>query len=385
VTHRRLLGAIVLAAAGLRLWGIGFGLPHPMTRPDEEFLIGKALGIFGDYNPHFFEWPSLYFYVVHAVLRVVYWAGRLAGSYRDTSDFIQASGADPAWIYLTLRLMSATAGTATVLVVHGICRVLLDRRTAAIAAFLLAVAYLHVRDSHFGVLDVPLTLLVVVTVRVLAAAWVSPRPVVPLICAGVTAGLASSIKYNAAALLAPCGVAAALKLAEASRLDRVRMLAAGVGCLLLFVAAFVAGSPYVVLDSAGFREGIGAQVTRLSGGHGIAIANVWRQHLTFSLWHGVGGPVLVAAALGLAYLTWRDWRRRRSWRRSRSHTSPSSAAGTRRSSGTRRRWCRSSACSRRRQCRRPRAGAARPHPQRRRWPSCWRCRRRSSRCGSIGC
>jgi len=309
VTQPRLLGAILLAAAWLRLWGIGFGLPHPMTRPDEEFLIGKALGIFSDYNPHFFEWPSLYFYVVHAVFRIVYWAGYLAGTYRDTNHFVQASVADPAWIYLTLRLMSAIAGTATVLVVHGICRVLFDRWTAAVAAFFLAVAYLHVRDSHFGVLDVPLTLLVAVTVRVLAAAWISPRPMVLLLCAGVVAGLASSIKYNAAALLAPCGVVTALKLIEASRPERARVLAAGIGCLLLFAAAFVLGSPYVVLDPDGFREGIGAQVTRLSGGHGIAVANVWRQQLTFSLWYGVGGPVLVASALGLAYLTWLDWRR----------------------------------------------------------------------------
>ena len=309
MTRPRLLGAILLAAASLRLWGIGFGLPHLMTRPDEEFLIGKALGIFNDYNPHFFEWPSLYIYIVHAVFRVVYWAGRLAGTYRDTSDFVQASSADPAWIYLTLRLMSATAGTATVLVVHGICRVLFDRGTAVIAAFLLAVAYLHVRDSHFGVLDVPLTLVVAATVRILAAAWVSPRPIVPLVIAGVTAGLASSIKYNAAALLVPCGLVTALKLIEAPRPERARVLAAGIGCLLLFVVAFVLGSPFVVLDPEGFREGIGAQLTRLSGGHGIAVANVWRQHVTLSLWYGVGGPVLVASAVGLAYLTWRDWRR----------------------------------------------------------------------------
>lgn len=305
----RILAASVLAAAGLRLWGIGFGLPHPMTRPDEEFLIGKAMGFFsGDFNPHFFEWPSLYFYVVHAILRGVYGLGYLTGAYRDTTEFVQASAADPAWIYMTLRLMSAAAGVATVVVVHGICRVLLDRRVASIAAVLLAVAYLHVRDSHFGVLDVPLTLLIAVTIRFLATAWVSARAGLPLAMAGAAAGLASSVKYNAAALLVPCAATVCMKAFYGRPWRRGKVLMGGVACLALFAAAFLAGSPYVLLDSEAFREGIDAQVTRLTGGHGIAIANVWTQHLTFSLWYGVGGPVLLASGVGLAALIRRDWR-----------------------------------------------------------------------------
>ena len=305
----RILAAVVLAAAGLRLWGIGFGLPHPMTRPDEEFLIGKAMGFFsGDFNPHFFEWPSLYFYVVHAVLRVVYGVGYLTGVYRDTNEFVQISAADPAWIYLTLRSMSAAAGVATVVVVHGICRVLLDRRTASIAAALLAVAYLHVRDSHFGVLDVPLTLLIAIAIRFLATAWVSSRPGLSLALAGTAAGLASSVKYNAAALLVPCAATVCLKVFYERPDRRGNVLLGGLACIALFAAAFLAGSPYVLLDYEAFREGIDAQVTRLTGGHGIAIANVWTQHLTFSLWYGVGGPVLLAAGFGLVALAQRNWR-----------------------------------------------------------------------------
>ena len=305
----RILAAVVLAAAGLRLWGIGFGLPHPMTRPDEEFLIGKAMGFFsGDFNPHFFEWPSLYFYVVHAVLRVVYGVGYLTGVYRDTNEFVQISAADPAWIYLTLRSMSAAAGVATVVVVHGICRVLLDRRTASIAAALLAVAYLHVRDSHFGVLDVPLTLLIAIAIRFLATAWVSSRPGLSLALAGTAAGLASSVKYNAAALLVPCAATVCLKVFYERPDRRGNVLLGGLACIALFAAAFLAGSPYVLLDYEAFREGIDAQVTRLTGGHGIAIANVWTQQLTFSLWYGVGGPVLLAAGPGLVALAQRNWR-----------------------------------------------------------------------------
>ena len=34
--------ALTVLAAGLRLWGIDTGLPHLMTRPDEEVLLFKT-------------------------------------------------------------------------------------------------------------------------------------------------------------------------------------------------------------------------------------------------------------------------------------------------------------------------------------------------------
>ena len=51
-------------AAFLRLWGIGFGLPDDF-HPDEPTVIETAfrMASFGDLNPHFFTWPSLFFYL----------------------------------------------------------------------------------------------------------------------------------------------------------------------------------------------------------------------------------------------------------------------------------------------------------------------------------
>ena len=55
-------------AAGLRLWGINFGLPA-LYRPDEDVTVGRAMGIFhGVLNPHFADWPHLYFYLAAAWL-----------------------------------------------------------------------------------------------------------------------------------------------------------------------------------------------------------------------------------------------------------------------------------------------------------------------------
>ena len=39
------LGLILALAAGLRIWGMSYGLPHPMARPDEQKLIGRAVAM----------------------------------------------------------------------------------------------------------------------------------------------------------------------------------------------------------------------------------------------------------------------------------------------------------------------------------------------------
>lgn len=298
-----ILLALLILGAALRLWGIGFGLPYPMTRPDEEFIVSVALRFFsGDFNPRFFEWPSLYFYVVHAVFRLIYLVGHLTGAFADTGAFIEAAGNNPTLLHMTLRLMSATAGVLTLLVVHGLAKALFDRTTALCATAFLAVAYLHVRDSHFGVLDVPLTLIVMSTIWLLCRAWQRPEAMVAWTSAGVCAGLATSVKYNAAALLVPALVVGALALADAGPVNRPRILAGVVALVSAFAATFLAGSPYVLLDYDTFREGLGAQVVRLTEGHGIRIEQVWMRHLTFSLWHGLGFPVLGAALAGAALL-----------------------------------------------------------------------------------
>lgn len=296
--------AIFLAGLALRLWGIRFGLPHPMARPDEEFIVSVALRFFsGDFNPHFFEWPSLYFYVVHAALRIA----SLAGTYPDTAAFVGSVTRDPGWVHLMLRLFSVAAAMATLAIVHRLGRRLFDRTTGLVAAAFLAIAYLHVRDSHFGVLDVPLTMLIVLAVALLARAGRDEAPLRWFAAAGLVAGLASSIKYNASALIVPALATGAITLID-ERAGRGRTVA-GLGLFAAaFAGGFVAGTPYALLDWPAFRDGMAAQVVRLTEGHGIRIERVWQRHLTFSLFYGVGWPVLAAAVAGIGRLAFVDWR-----------------------------------------------------------------------------
>jgi len=44
-TCRAILVLVITAGAILRLWGLRFGFPHPVARPDKEVIVDTALGV----------------------------------------------------------------------------------------------------------------------------------------------------------------------------------------------------------------------------------------------------------------------------------------------------------------------------------------------------
>ena len=62
------LAAVLTLALALRVWALDFGLPHTLTRPDEDAVVSVALRFFQrNLDPGFFDWPSLFMYVVAVV------------------------------------------------------------------------------------------------------------------------------------------------------------------------------------------------------------------------------------------------------------------------------------------------------------------------------
>src|SRR2546430_213899 len=144
---RAAISGLFLFGLGLRLWGINFGLPA-LYRPDEDVTVGRAVGILhGIIDPHFASWPHLYFYLAAAWLAPL----QLLGLVSD-----QASG------YLGVRVLDALLGSLTVLVAFEFGRHAYGWLAGFTGAAAIAVAFLHVRDSHFGTLDIPLTLAITV-------------------------------------------------------------------------------------------------------------------------------------------------------------------------------------------------------------------------------
>ncbi|TMB71597.1 MAG: phospholipid carrier-dependent glycosyltransferase [Chloroflexi bacterium] len=274
-----------VVAAGLRLWGINFGLPA-LYRPDEDVTVGRAMGIFhGILDPHFADWPHLYFYVAAAWLAPF----RLIGLVQD-----QASG------YLWVRVLDALLGSLTVLLVFEFGRRAYGWLAGFLGASALAVAFLHVRDSHFATLDIPLTLTCVATLYI-AYRTIQARGARPLLLNGIALGITASLKYNGALVFAGIAAAQALRAcAERSRfpqiLARLALIAA------IGVATLAITSPFLVLDPGMTQHGIGYIFQHL--GKATAPAIGWVQ-LSLALWSGIDPVLVLLAIAGVAYAAWR--------------------------------------------------------------------------------
>src|SRR6266545_2848609 len=228
-----------------------FGMPHVQARPDELVVGGIAIDFLrGDLNPHFWDYPTLFMYVLAVCDYAYYLFGRAAGWFRSPDHFLSVWKLYWTPIFIIARVVSAIAGTLTVMVVHRISARLFDRLTAGVAALFLALAFLHVRDSHFGVTDITMTFCVMLSFLYLARAVLEDRTRLFAV-AGAVAGAGASIKYNVALMVAPLAAAAfvAARGRWRTTANRVAWFA------LLFVAAFVAGSPFSVLEPHSFFAG----------------------------------------------------------------------------------------------------------------------------------
>ena len=305
-THRPWgLYAAVAVAVALRVWGLSFGMPHPEARPDESVLIALALDVLrGDLNPEFFNYPSLFIYVLAGLYGLLYLAARASGLVISVDHFAATMAADPTPLYLCARLLSVACGAATVVVVYLLGRRLHSHRTGLVAAWLLAVNYLHVRESHFGVTDVPLTLLTAAAVTAAARASVTARTR-DFGIAGAIAGLAVSTKYNAVLLALPLLEAATA--ASSGRLPRALARATVAGVAM--IATALAATPFAVLDWATFQRDVLFEMRHLQVGHaGVDLGRGWIRHALFTLPLGTGVPALIAAAMGAVLFV-----RRRPW------------------------------------------------------------------------
>jgi 4-amino-4-deoxy-L-arabinose transferase-like glycosyltransferase len=297
-----LLGLILLVAFAVRFWGISFGLPHTEARPDERAIIDVTRSFLsGNFTPYFFDYPWLYMWVLTALYLLYSLWGIITGTFHSVAEFVASW--PTAWIpfFLINRSLAAVLGAVTVIPVFWIGRRLWDDATGLLAAFFLALTFLHVRDSHFGTTDTMMTLFIVLSIAYLVEAEISGRRL-HFALAGLMAGLAAATKYNALVLPISMVMSQALH-ASASPGGRLkafvdkRML--GYGAALS--VAFAIGVPFVVFDFARFRLSMEQLWDSMMKGVGSIAPDVngWAHHFGYSLRYGLGWPLLLAGLLGM--------------------------------------------------------------------------------------
>lgn len=298
MSERRRIGAIALGifAAGvvLRFHGLGWGLPAVF---EEAYPFKKAWEMWGwgagerfDPNPHFFNYPTLYFYVQFLGQGLLYLVHHVRGAVHSTVDFRVLYEMDKTSFYLLGRGVSALAGAATVFVTFAVGRRVGGLAVAAPAAALVAVNQTHIAKSQSIEVDVPMTLLAMAGCLYALRLLERPRRR-DLLLAALFGGLATSTKYNGAFLALPIGLAfvlgrrhvaagstgapdAAAGKPRAGKRDVVThavpastpwtdlLLAAA-----LFVGVFLLTSPYVLIDRKAFWTGFNYERLHMRVGH----------------------------------------------------------------------------------------------------------------------
>jgi hypothetical protein len=313
-----LLGAVAIGLV-LRLWGIDWGLPavyeeaYPFKKSWEMWGWGPRKGL--DLNPHFFNYPTFYFYLQFLGQGFLFLVLKATGQVASVLDFRVLYELDKTPFYILGRGISALFGTATIAVTFAVARRVAGTWAGAIAAFLVAINHTHITKSQAIEVDVPMTLFsTLCTYFALRIAGGGTRR--DYWIAGLCGGLAMSTKYNGALMALTIAVAhlvarrraaaAAAPAPAAGRRPRPVVAAPGrrvhaplALAALVFVAAFLLTSPYVVLDRHAFWLGFNYERQHMQIGHfGLDDTPTFLWYLRVLTRSLLGWPLALASAAG---------------------------------------------------------------------------------------
>lgn len=295
-TWSRWAWAAFAVAAGLRLLGIGWGLPHAYNA-DEPHLIHLAVSFgAGSLKPYAYKYPALWPYLLFACYGVYFLAWSAFGLRHSMEDFAGLYAWHPEGFFLIGRLLSFGFSLAAAAVLWRFER---RRRPQDVpwAALLLLFSPLAVSMSQTAKPDSLMLFLACCGWTLALRVHEEGERRLYRLC-GAAFGLAMAGQYTA------LPAALALPLAHFFSPHR-RPLARLLEGLAACAAAFFITNPYVLLDFPHFwaaLRDLGDMPPSLDRGRMAAavLGNAW----------GFAGPWSLAGPAALAGL-WRLWRRRR--------------------------------------------------------------------------
>lgn len=283
----------------LRLWGVSFGLPY-LYHADEPIVVNHALAFgSGDFNPHFFKIPPLVSYLLFGCYGFYFLILKVFGFIANADQFFDLFLRDPSSYYLLARIIFGTMlGSFAILELHYLVKKHFSQESALISALLLATAFIHVRDSHYIYLDIPLICVLIPAFSVVLgiikeATWSR------YVLFGALCGLAISVKYNGFFIMVPFLF---VHLSQYKSLGFkkwfINLLSAGVSCVFIFILT----NPFSIIDKPTFLKEIVQQ------GHAESFTGL-THHFMYSLLGGIGPILLIISIFALIWALFRKDRR----------------------------------------------------------------------------
>ena len=255
------LPLVVLAAIALRLWHIAGDLPDFL---EEAIPFRYALDLWSwtggatDWNPHFFNYPSLTLYL-HFLLQKSGWIlAHAAGLARTPADWFLLYLADPSGLVIPARV-AHVAFDALAVGLTGLVAERLRRGAGVPAALLAALSVTLLATARSISTDTVMGALALGALERMLA-WRERGGRRRLIAAVVLIGLATGAKYPAALVLVPLAWVLWTR-------EQGRGLALWPWCVAGALGVFLLTTPYALLDFTAFRHGLGYESLHVAGGH----------------------------------------------------------------------------------------------------------------------
>ncbi len=298
--------AVFGIALGIRLIGIGWGLPNAERyysyHPDEWLILLASYFTInpyaGEFLPGFYNYGTLPMYLWSVWLHWLSAAGVIGGLPENPSPAQVAELR--AQLYLWGRILVVLMGAGAAVVVGRTLAIVAGVQAGIIAGLAIALAPALVVHSDFMTVDVPTTFFVALAFHQAVALTISPRPLRTLLWGAVWAGCAAGSKYNAGlALLAPL---VSLWLTSSQPLGRRALwslAATGVAGL-----TFALVCPGIWADSERFWSHFWYEVRHVGQGHGEIFTDTglgWLYHINPNLSTGFGAIGLAASLIGWVF------------------------------------------------------------------------------------
>jgi len=307
-------GAVALVAGAavlsVQVRQIANTMPYP-RQLDERFVTDSSMSILqtGDLNPHMFRYGNLPMYVTAACMAL----GFIDAAAHGEVEKIESVGSMH-WPYYSLprmiwpaKLLHTTLALLAVVLLAaamaGAARapalVALSLPVALASPFYFYTATAYINIDVFAVFFAAAAIATSLRNRGTGSLWL--EAVVP----GALCGLAAACKINAAL----CVVAPMMAILLYGRCGRAAKCGAAAAAMF---AAFVAASPYAVLDLPHFLNDIAAEARHYAEGHSGHTRTPGLDHAAayLSELRGDTGTFgFILGLLGAAALLVRDWRR----------------------------------------------------------------------------
>ena len=262
--------------------------------PDEENIF-KSISNMNperfDFNPHFFEYPSFFIYLVAIILKILSIFNLIV--VKSNLKFYFLNPGEMGRIYFAGRTLTLLFSVLGIAFLYKTGKKLFGEKTAFFSSFILILTPFYVINSHYLTVDVPMVFWIIFSLYLLSF-FLNTRKPVWLYLAGFTIGLAASTKYPAVFLWFLIPFVQWIEKRSFKKIFSKEILFS----FLLFVCGFLCTSPYVLISFPEFKRDLLFQMSV----RGVGNFEVFGRFIAFpknvftGLWIGASSLTIIFLA-----------------------------------------------------------------------------------------